>query len=42
MFCIIEAVIDFTSRTYNVKENEKAVVEIGFISGKLAEPVTVR
>ncbi len=31
----------FTSPVYNVKENEKAVVEIQLASGEISEPVTI-
>ncbi|XP_028398895.1 uncharacterized protein LOC114521039 isoform X22 [Dendronephthya gigantea] len=37
-----EAVIGFTSQTYNVPEHQNAQIEVGFLKGGAAVPVTVR
>ena len=40
-FLSAEAVIAFTKRVVDVKEDQTAVMEIGFTSGSSSSPVTV-
>ena len=41
LYFLSEVLIDFTKRVVDVKENQTAVMEIGFTSGSSSSPVTV-
>ena len=42
VICAVDAVIGFTSQTYDVPEDQKAQISIEFIRGEATSPVTVR